>query len=390
MRTSSELELQSIPAPLFEKTIHTLKQGIAEKVASAISLGFWTPAHPTTGWISCHGTLRYDRPQDFVTPSTVFDLASISKVYCTTSAIAALVDRGSLKWETKLKSIFPRFKSSDIRMKHLLSHSAGFIAWKPFWEEIRAHYIGQKLENIPVSVRQKLMRSLIMNIEPDCAIETKILYSDISFLLLGYVVEEITGLEFDQAVKSLVWDPMGIKNSYFNRTVKSVEDCQIKNVAATEVCPWRGGTLPLQGQVHDDNTWAMGGYAGHAGAFGTLQDLLYFGIKLLNGHFSNEVTKAMWRPFLSLNDTTRTMGWDMPSEKGSMLGDRFQRNSVGHWGYTGTSFWMDLETPFAVTLLTNRVHPSRENNSIREFRARVHTALCDDLERVLGCPIGRH
>ena len=154
--------------------------------------------------------------------------------------------------------------------------------------------------------------------------------------------------------------------------------------ASTEDCPWRNKVI--QGEVHDENAHALGGYSGHAGLFGTV-DEVYGIVNLLRGHYLGErqdyLRPETVRDFFARQDrvkgSTWALGWDTPSPEGSSSGRFFSKNSVGHLGFTGTSVWMDLERDAIVILLTNRIHPTRANMRIREFRPKLHDLIMEEL-----------
>jgi CubicO group peptidase (beta-lactamase class C family) len=152
----------------------------------------------------------------------------------------------------------------------------------------------------------------------------------------------------------------------------------VAEFAATERCPWRG--ILLEGVVHDDNAYSVGGIEGHAGLFGTAGDVLDLLSELMavyQGSVSTGVFDVdLTRYFLSLNEQNgRALGFDAPSSKGSSCGRYFSKRTVGHLGFTGTSFWMDLDRAIIVILLTNRIHPSRDNDRIKDFRPKLHDAV---------------
>jgi CubicO group peptidase (beta-lactamase class C family) len=154
--------------------------------------------------------------------------------------------------------------------------------------------------------------------------------------------------------------------------------------AATEDCPWRKKIL--RGEVQDENAFAMGGYSGHAGLFGTAGDV--YGIAdMLRAHFRGErqdyfkpqTVRRFFTPQEIVDNSTWALGWDMPSLENSSSGNHFSRNSFGHLGFTGTSIWMDLDQDVIVVFLTNRVHPSRDNEKIKAFRPRLHDVIMEEL-----------
>jgi len=221
------------------------------------------------------------------------------------------------------------------------------------------------------------MRDLVFAVRPEQQPGMRVLYSDISFLLLGFLLENLLGLSLDHAIERWVWHPMGITGASFRRVSQSPQLEIDPLVAATEQCPWRGAIL--QGQVHDDNCWAMGGFAGHAGAFARVQDVLQFARGLGLGFLSPQVLSAFWKRVTLPVGCERTLGWDTPSLGKSSAGTLFSQASVGHLGFTGTSLWIDPQAEVAVCLLTNRVHPSRDSLLIREFRPQFHDAVRLDL-----------
>jgi CubicO group peptidase (beta-lactamase class C family) len=308
---------------------------------------------------------------------TPLDLASLTKLFTATLA-GALVDRGWLSFETELRAVLPEFTDPRVRIHHLLSHTAGFVAWQPFWEKLRAAFPPGTLHEVPIATRQREMRRIVCAIRPEVAPGERTLYSDLSFLLLGFALQNVPRMELDRAIEHLVWEPLGIEGCFFRRTTRPAAAARMDEVAATEDCPWRGAVL--QGQVHDDNCWSMGGYGGHAGAFGRAEDLLRFARGLWLGKLLTPRTlRALWTRAALPPGCERTLGWDTPSGTESSTGRHFSRSSVGHLGFTGTSLWIDPDAGIAVTLLSNRVHPSRENPKIRAFRPRFHDALREDL-----------
>jgi serine-type D-Ala-D-Ala carboxypeptidase len=364
----------------FQRAYQTLAQGVAEGVAPGFVAGVWQASEPEHFEIAALGQRRLASSRMLAQPmerDTVFDLASVSKVFGTATLAGVLVDRGWIRWNTPLQAFLPAYPHPQIELRHLLSHTAGLPAWFPLFERLRAQYPLQSIHRVPVRERQQFMRKLVLAIEPDKPVDQVAVYSDISFLLLGFALEEATQMPLDEAVKCHVWEPMGLSSARYVRTTQDIEQARKAEVAATEDCPWRGGVL--QGQVHDDNCWAMGGYAGHAGAFADAQDVLRFAARLMGGFLSRRTLQALWTRVEIPPGCDRTLGWDAPSGPEPAFTNHFSKFSVGHLGFTGTSLWIDPERQLAVTLLSNRVHPSRENVLIKPFRARFHQALFEDL-----------
>jgi len=357
-----------------------LEQGLSDGVFPGCVAGVWQASAPdfmSYGWggerrLRLKGLTALPMERE-----TIFDLASVTKIFGTAGLAMSLIERGWIQWDTPVTSILPSFRYPAITLRQLAAHTSGLPAWFPFFEKMREHFHFEDLETISVESRQAAMRRLVYSVDLERAPGTKEVYSDVGFLLLGFCLEEITGLPLDQAVQRFLWNPMGLEDVFYERTVRSAFRARNDEVAATEDCPWRKAIV--QGQVHDDNTWAMGGYAGHAGAFGNARSVLTFGKKLLEGYFTREVTAEAWTRVKQPEGCTRTPGWDTPSGDAPAFGKGFSRLSVGHLGFTGTSLWIDTVNGIVVTILTNRVHPLRENQKIKTFRGVFHEALAKDL-----------
>jgi CubicO group peptidase (beta-lactamase class C family) len=211
-----------------------------------------------------------------------------------------------------------------------------------------------------------------------------VIYSDLGFMILEWMIEHVSGKRLDCFASEMIYNPLGVDNLFFvdlhtNRKWRAP-------FAATEQCPWR--KILLSGQVHDENAYVVGGIEGHAGLFGTAAAVYTLVRKLLSAYQGRDSdnlfqTKIVRLFFKRLPKSDKALGFDMPSLKDSSAGHHFSANSVGHLGFTGTSFWMDLDRSVIVILLTNRVHPSRDNVAIKAFRPALHDA-------VMQCLLGRH
>jgi CubicO group peptidase (beta-lactamase class C family) len=365
----------------FSRTQEALEKAVADGVAPGFVAGIYSRRHSAVNRTLAIGNRRLTPSSQPMTPDTIFDLASVSKVIGTSTLTAYLIERRWITWDTKLKAILPAYPYGDITLRHLLSHTAGLPAWDPLWEKMRKRF-GDDLYKISIEERQAEMRKMVMGIQAEARPGERALYSDICFLLMGFALEEVTGMPLDQAVSTLVWPALGLESAFYRRVTQSVKAGRMDKVAATEDCPWRKGVL--QGQVHDDNCWTMGGYAGHAGVFATASDLLRFASKLMDGFFSPSTTAAMWTRMSEPLGCGRTPGWDTPSGEGSSVGRYFSPKTVGHLGFTGTSLWIDLEEELAVVLLSNRVHPTRANEKIKTFRPVFHDAIRQDILEYIG------
>lgn len=313
-----------------------------------------------------------------MTTATIFDLASLTKPLATTLAVMKLVSQKRIGLKQHLGDILRPFKGSDkalIRIEHLLYHSSGLPDYRPYYK---------RLNKAPEDQRKDTLRFLLLQEPLVHPIGKKTLYSDLGFMILCWVVEMVSGVRLDRFVEKEIYSPLGVDTLFFVDLDATPVNL---NFAATEQCPWRK-TL-LTGHVHDDNAYVVGGIDGHAGLFGSAGNIYVLLTALqtaLKGQHNNKVfEKKILHQFFQRNDTTkRTLGFDTPAASGSSCGRYFSKTSVGHLGFTGTSFWMDLEQGIIVILLTNRIHPSRENDSIKYFRPILHDTI---MENILEPPL---
>jgi len=305
-----------------------------------------------------------------VTPGTVFDLASLTKPLATTPAVMKLVGEKKIGLSDSLASILPHFSGTDkasITVRHLLCHTSGLPDYRPLY---------LKLGGAVPERRTDLCRRYLVETPLIHPIGKETVYSDLGFMILQWVVEAVSGRHLDRLTAEEIYRPMGISDLFYvNRRFPRPD----RRYAATEKCPWRGRLL--QGEVHDENAWILEGVAGHAGLFGTagaVNHLLWRLIEVYKGGSPEDLflNQALVRDFFSRQPgTERVLGFDTPSQTGASCGRHFSGHTVGHLGFTGTSFWVDLERTVVVVLLTNRVHPTRENVRIRAFRPQLHDAV---------------
>ncbi len=336
------------------------------------------------------GRLSREPEAPIATIETVFDLASLTKPLATALALMRLTDEGKLTPDSTLGEVLPvDWLPPDKRpltLAQLLAHRAGLPAWEPFYEKV----LKAPLEDRP-GLLPRLAAAAPLAHPPD----TVTLYSDLGFMLLQTVVESVSGLPLDRFCREKIYRPLGLKTMGFNplsnraKSVFSTENRKPKTenrlYAVTEP-----GLIPgrkASGEVHDENAWAAGGVAGHAGLFGTGPEvfaLLAALYRAYRGETGLPFSPAAVRRFLTpAAPGGRALGLDAPNEDASQCsaGRYFSPKSVGHLGFTGTSFWLDLELGQMVVLLTNRVHLGRDDKSkIQAFRPRFHEAA----SRALG------
>ena len=304
-----------------------------------------------------------------ITRETIFDLASLTKPLSTTLAVMKLIQYDQIELEDPLSQILPEFERTDkaeIKLKNLLYHDSGLPDYRPYYKA---------LEGIARDSRRSALRKLLVQEPLINPIGKTVFYSDLGFMILAWVVERVSDQRLDHFVTDEIYQPLGLNNLFFiSRNPAEPRG----RFAATENCPWRKKIL--EGQVHDENAYVVGGVEGHAGLFGTADNIYRLLAELLS-IYRGQRTSALFhkdllhRFFKRLPGTDKALGFDTPSVSDSSCGRGFSQNSVGHLGFTGASFWMDLEQSVIVILLTNRVHPSRENEGIKKFRPILHDTV---------------
>jgi CubicO group peptidase (beta-lactamase class C family) len=294
-------------------------------------------------WEKGFGKLSWESSSAKVSPDrTIYDLASLTKVVGTTTAIMVLYDEGKIRLDDPVSVYVPEFTGGNkdhVTVRMLLEHRSGLPAGRDLWRS--AH--------TPEEARAEVI-STPLGCEPGRCYE----YSDLGADMLGFVVEAASGERLDHFLAERVFQPLGMTDTGF-RPADSLKT----RVAPTEVAPPRG--YPLQGEVHDENAYALGGVAGHAGLFSTAADLAVFAQMMLNGGEYNGtriVADSTVALFTKRAAGTRALGWDTCAGSGS-CGQYLGEDAYGHTGFTGTSLWLDPDRDMFVVLLTNRVHEAR-------------------------------
>ena len=316
---------------------------------------------------------------------TIFDLASLTKPLATAVAIMLLIRERKMRLDDQLTRVIPMYGvlgKSLTTFRHLLNHSAGLPAWKAFFEDIIKNEKSGRINFIASRAAKNYVYEQIHREKSVTPPGSQSVYSDLGFIILAEAVEVLTGNTFDRFCQERIFKPLGLRSTGFvdltqlrTRRLQPVEEV----IAPTENCPWRKKILC--GEVHDDNAYAMGGVAGHAGLFSSAHEVHAFLVRMsqcLHGKDSF-LPQAVVQEFLtrgsSPKDSNFALGWDTPSAAKSASGTLFSSRSVGHLGFTGCSIWWDLEKNCHVVLLTNRVHPSRKNDKIKDFRPQIHDQI---------------
>jgi CubicO group peptidase (beta-lactamase class C family) len=326
-------------------------------------------------FLEAFGRARLD-PERPMTTDTVFDLASFTKPLATTLATMVLVQDGRLDPDQTLGSAISDFSGTDkaqIALRQLLSHTSGLPDYQPYYKE---------LIKLPPSERKASLRGLLIAERLIHAPGQTCLYSDVGFMILEWLVEVSTGRPLNDFVQETLYRSLKLKDLFFV-PLNDAKGRKDRSYAATEDCPWRGKIL--DGQVHDDNAYAVGGVAGHAGLFGTAQ-AVYVLLQELFNTYLGKPNAVIFRQDLVQTFFQRqpgpgswALGFDTPTQPDSSSGKYFSDQSVGHLGFTGTSFWVDLLKGITVILLTNRIHPSRGNERIKAFRPILHDTVMDSI-----------
>jgi beta-N-acetylhexosaminidase len=372
-----------------EALLHPAWEVIERAVADKAFPGA-TAAVGYRGKVALHafGNLSYDANAPATDTRTMYDIASLTKVVATTTLVAKLaegdfsvpldldakVDRYLPEWtagrngEKSLTS--PLGESSQqlewrsrVTVRHLLTHTSGLPPFKEYWRTSKS-----KQDTLTKIFAEPL------EYEPG----TKEVYSDLGIILMAEIVERLTGRTLDDLAKTYIFSPLEMKDTTYR--------------PAQKLWPWIAPTefdrnlrhRLVQGEVHDENAFTMGGVSGHAGVFSSAPDLAAFCQMLLNGgvyehrRILKRATIAQFTTPQTLSNGTRTLGWAVPSE-GSSSGHYFSTHSFGHTGFTGTSIWIDPDRQLFVVLLTNRVNPTRENQKIAQVRPTFHDAVMQAL-----------
>jgi len=346
---------------MFSSVTHILEQAIRQQAFPAAVVEVGDATRPL--WRGAAGRLSYDADAHPAGGDTIFDLASLTKVLATAMFVMQQVERGVLGLDDRVGEHVAAWEGADrahVTLRDLLAHSSGLAEYFPFYKD-----------HAGLAEFERAICRAPLEYEP----RTKSIYSDLGFMLLGFILEDEV--------------PLPARFDALRQQMALAEDLQfhppslwLPRTAPTEVDPWRGRLLV--GEVHDENAAALGGAAGHAGLFGTAAAVGQYArhlLQILDGKVG-VVQRATLETFIARTDvpgSSRALGWDtmLPSSScGSLMSPR----AFGHTGFTGTTLWIDPDRGVYVVLLTNRVHPSRTNDAIKQIRRAVHDAVMRELK----------
>jgi len=332
----------------------------------------------------CLGWLDVETQQRPVNDETLFDLASVTKLF-TTTAFMRLMEAGRVGLDQALATVLPEFSgrrpirpyedplrwgefvsvsaeedaavdAGQITFRQLLTHTSGLPAWRAFKDQPDAE-----------SARRLALQTTFAYLPG-----TRIVYSDVGLILLGMALERLTGCRLDEVIAEQVTEPLGLKHTRF----LPIGGPRPENVAPTEFCQWR--KRRIVGEVHDESAARLGGVAGHAGLFSTADDVARFGQVFLDGGMpllQRQTVAAMRQVQAEFEGTRRGLGFALWSADPEASSNPFSPTAFGHTGFTGTSLWMDPERGLSVALLTNEVYGGRTGRGILELRVAVHRAV---------------
>lgn len=356
--------------------VRSLNLAISSKIDSIVNDGIAKHAYPGCQVLAmkdgkmlfrkAYGHLTYDPNSPAVTMNTVYDLASVTKMMSTTLAMMKLVETGKVKLDDPLSRYLPYLKHTDkekITIRQALSHMARLKSFYPFWQEAK------DTDDPRASVLQQITNTHLLS-------SSEYVYSDLGFILLGDLVQVVSGQRLDIFVHQHFYNPMGLYHTFYNPLEHGIDSLSI---APTELDQhYRMGLV--QGVVHDENAYVMGGISGHAGLFSTADDLSRLLQMLLNGgtyegrrYLKAETIDQFNTRYFKGQSCRRGLGFDKPliTGHGGSACDEAPQSSYGHTGFTGTMVWVDPENQILYIFLSNRVHPNASPNKLANMSIRT-------------------
>lgn len=360
---------------LMDSILHAFQRAVEENVfPGAVAL---VRSRGTVVFHEAVGSRGFSPDDQPVHRESIYDLASLTKPLATTTAMLCLVQAGYLHLDQSVSQWVEELRESPfagVVLRQLLSHRAGLPAWRPYYEQLAPLGLPPHDEE----ERRQRVHALLTAIAREPAEYqpgSRSLYSDVGFMLLGVIVERCAGTSLSAYCRRRIYEPLGISSlAFLNREEADTQDPT--EIVPTEWDRWRNRLLC--GEVHDENAYALGGCAGHAGLFGTADAVGQLSAAWLQAVHGRDgvLSSVLAKRFAHRQSDASSwgLGWDTPSVPSSS-GTRFSSRAFGHVGFTGTSLWIDPSCDLEVIILCNRVHPTRTNTAIKTFRPRIHDAI---------------
>lgn len=349
---------------MFEKTVELMEQGLENQVYPSAALAVGVRDKPLLS--RCWGNTSLYAPAQAVTPDTLYDMASLTKVIGTTMAAFFLMENGALCLDNVVGDFFDAPEDKRfIRIRQLMTHTSG----------IPSFFMLSQCAADPEHAAQAIL-------ERPLAYPTgsETVYSCMGYILLGKIIEKISGMPLNRLVEKCVFTPLKMKDTTYSPVVSGA-------VACTERDPETGKIIC--GVVHDENARFLRGVSGNAGIFSTLNDMTRFAAMLACGgrtedgiYLTPATLHAATRNYTPGMSENRGLGFKLIGAGSPFMGDLLGPRTFGHTGFTGTSLAVDPDTGLYVVLLTNRVHPTRENGKLVRFRNRLHNCAAAEFERM--------
>ena len=378
-----------------ENIVAALRVATESKIDSIVEDGIARHAYPGCQVLAMHegnvffrkayGHLTYDTLSPEVTMGTVYDLASVTKVMATTLAVMKLVETAKVRLDDPLSRYLPYLKHSNkehITLRQTLSHTARLKAFDAYWKNVGI----TQSTNPYLDIIEQIIDSPLAD-------KPGYLYSDLGFILLGDLVENVSGQRLDIFVEKHFYEPMGLCNTHFLPLENGIDTHRIAPTELSANSPAHADSLFIRGHVHDPNAYAMGGVAGHAGLFSTADDLAQILQMLLDGgvykgrrYLRQETIDLFNTQYYSADGNRRALGFDKPCIKsgGGTCCHEAPQESYGHSGFTGTLVWVDPVNRLTYIFLSNRVHPTATPNRLAQMN--IRTQIQSELYRFLPSP----
>lgn len=391
------VRLNPYPAKFMHPLWHDVSRALDQGVAAGVFPGASALVARGDRIVFEHacGTLALARADRPATPETVWDLASLTKPLVTVALTLVLIDRGSIDLDERVTDLVPVFRAGGdprrdkVTLRHLLHHDSGLPAYRRLFERFAGSFAPaqgaqQREQIITAAAAEPLV----------CDPGAASVYSDLGFIVLGSVIENVTGARLDDLARRLLFDPLQVEDAWFVDAARADTDgaagaaatgsvagrpLPLERVAATGFCPWRARIV--HGAVQDENAYAMGGVAPHAGLFATARAVHALALEWWRASrdegrvLRGPLVRRAWDRASGSAPSTWALGWDTPTPRASSAGTRVSAEAVGHLGYTGTSLWIDRRRSVHVVLLTNRVASDKNGEGIRALRPRFHDAV---------------